>query len=221
MLKLGANASIWLHLLRLPLLLTLMTQIYLLNGPNLNWLGKRDPKIYGSETLAQVEAKVSHRAKAIGLSLIARQSNREGELIDWIQEAMAVRAHGLILNPGAHAHTSYAIRDAMMDAKEAGVPTVEVHISNIYAREPFRHTSVISAEAAAVVNGCGTQGYLFALEFLARQSRPATRKTTGKSASKKSVKKTAKKKTAKKATKKAAKKSARKKSAKKTTRKRR
>ena len=194
-----------------------MAQIYLLNGPNLNWLGKRDPKIYGTETLAQVEARVARRAQSFGLSVTARQSNREGELIDWIQEAMAVRAVGLILNPGAHAHTSYAIRDAMMDAKEAGVPAVEVHISNIYAREPFRHTSVISAEAAAVVNGCGTLGYLLALEYLANRHR-----TTDTTKRKSATKKTAKKATKKKMAKKSVKKSARKKTTrKKTARKRR
>ena len=97
-----------------------MAQIYLLNGANLNWLGRRDPKIYGTDTLALVEARVARRAETLGLAVTARQTNREGELTDWIQEAAAARAVGIILNPGAYAHTSFVLHDSILDAKEAG-----------------------------------------------------------------------------------------------------
>jgi len=139
-------------------------QLLLLNGPNLNMLGQRQPEIYGHETLADVEASVAAAAKAHGFGLRALQSNHEGELVTWIQEARADCA-GLIINPGAYSHTSVAILDALnlFDG-----PVMEVHISNIHKREAFRHHSFVSGRAEAVIAGCGTQGYVFAVERLAR-----------------------------------------------------
>jgi len=138
--------------------------ITLLNGPNLNLLGLRQPEIYGRETLDDVAAKVSDLAEELGLSVRALQSNHEGQLVDWIHEARGSSA-AIIINPGAYSHTSVAILDAL-NAYEG--PVLEVHISNIHKREAFRHHSYVSARAAAVIAGCGTQGYAFALQRLAR-----------------------------------------------------
>ncbi|MCE0505099.1 type II 3-dehydroquinate dehydratase [Roseivivax sp. GX 12232] len=140
------------------------TQITLLNGPNLNLLGQRQPEIYGSETLADVTRDCTQLAERLGFALKARQSNSEGQLVDWIQEARLDSA-GLVINPGAYSHTSVAILDAL-NAFEG--PVMEVHISNIHKRESFRHHSYVSHRADAVIAGAGTQGYLFALERLAR-----------------------------------------------------
>ncbi len=138
-------------------------QILVLNGPNLNMLGSREPDIYGSETLADIEATCRARAEALGLGIEFRQSNGEGELVTWIQEARGTAA-ALIVNAGAYTHTSVAIPDAL---RAAELPVYEVHLSNIYQRETFRHHSYISAVATGVLCGFGAAGYLFALEAAA------------------------------------------------------
>ena len=136
-----------------------MKPIYLMNGPNLNLLGQRQPEIYGAETLADVEAAVAALAGELGLVVEAMQSNHEGQLVDWIQAARLAAA-GIIINPGAYSHTSVAILDAL-NAFEG--PVLEVHISNIHKREAFRHHSFVSQRAEGVIAGFGTQGYLLAL----------------------------------------------------------
>ncbi|MCO4846716.1 MAG: type II 3-dehydroquinate dehydratase [Yoonia sp.] len=141
-----------------------MTQkILVLNGPNLNLLGKREPAKYGSETLADVQATLNGIAAELGLTLQMDQSNSEGTLIDMIHAARATCA-GIVINPGAYSHTSIAILDAL-NAFDGAV--IEVHITNIHAREEFRHHSFVSARANAVIAGCGTQGYGFALRHIA------------------------------------------------------
>ena len=141
-----------------------MRQILLLNGPNLNLLGQRQPEIYGRETLADVVAACTKLAQGFGLSLVAHQSNREYELIDWIHHPRG-QASGIIINPGAFTHTSVALLDAL-NAFEA--PVIEVHISNIHKRESFRHHSYVSLRAEGVIAGCGVQGYELAVQRLAR-----------------------------------------------------
>jgi 3-dehydroquinate dehydratase-2 len=138
--------------------------VLLLNGPNLNLLGQREPHIYGAETLADVERDCAEAAAALGLVLDARQSNHEGQLVDWIQEARGA-AGGIIINPGAYSHTSVAILDAL-SAFEG--PVLEVHVSNIHRREPFRHHSYVSKRADGVIAGFGTDGYRFAVQRMAR-----------------------------------------------------
>ena len=133
--------------------------VTLLNGPNLNLLGLRQPEIYGRETLDDVAAKVSGLAEELGLTVRALQSNHEGQLVDWIHEARGKSA-GIIINPGAYSHTSIAILDAL-NAYDG--PVIEVHISNIHKREAFRHHSYVSTRADGVIAGCGTDGYLLAL----------------------------------------------------------
>lgn len=137
--------------------------VTLLNGPNLNLLGLRQPEIYGRETLDDVAAKVSDLAEELGLSVRALQSNHEGQLVDWIHEARGKSA-GIIINPGAYSHTSIAILDAL-HAYDG--PVLEVHISNIHKREAFRHHSYVSQRADGVIAGCGTEGYLLALRRVA------------------------------------------------------
>jgi 3-dehydroquinate dehydratase-2 len=137
--------------------------ITLLNGPNLNLLGLRQPEIYGRETLDDVASKVADLADELGLRVKALQSNHEGQLVDWIQEARGNSA-GIILNPGAYSHTSVAILDAL-NAYDG--PVLEVHISNIHKREAFRHHSFVSQRADGVIAGCGTEGYLLALRRIA------------------------------------------------------
>lgn len=137
--------------------------IAVLNGPNLNLLGEREPRIYGSATLADVEARTRAYAAQRGYEIDFRQSNHEGVLIDTIQE-LRISAVGFVINAGALTHTSVAIRDAL--ACVAG-PVVEVHISNVHAREEFRRNSYISELAVAVIVGCGTRGYEFAVETIA------------------------------------------------------
>jgi 3-dehydroquinate dehydratase-2 len=136
--------------------------IYVLNGPNLNLLGKRQPDIYGRETLADVEASCREAAKAEGLEIRFHQSNREYELIDWIHEARE-KAAGIVINPAAFTHTSVAILDAL-NAFEG--PVIEVHISNVHKRESFRHHSYVSLRADGVIAGLGTQGYGLAIARL-------------------------------------------------------
>jgi 3-dehydroquinate dehydratase-2 len=138
--------------------------IYLLNGPNLNLLGQREPQIYGHDTLAEVEARCQKLAAGLQLGLECHQSNHEGELIDLIQQARA-RASALIINPGGFTHTSVAIRDAL---QTCAFPIFEVHISNVHQRESFRHHSYVSGVATGVLAGFGTQGYELALQRVAR-----------------------------------------------------
>ena len=138
--------------------------VYVLNGPNLNLLGKRQPHIYGSETLADVEASCRALAGELGLEIRFHQSNREYEIIDWIHEARET-AGGLVINPAAFTHTSVAILDAL---NAFDPPVIEVHISNVHKREAFRHHSYVSLRADGVIAGLGTQGYGLALRRIAQ-----------------------------------------------------
>jgi 3-dehydroquinate dehydratase-2 len=138
------------------------TRIFVLNGPNLNMLGRREPGIYGAKTLEDIEADCLSAGKRLGLAVDFRQTNIEGVLVDWIQEA-ADKADGIVINPGAYTHTSVAIQDAI---RAGGRPVIEVHLSNIFAREEFRHHSYVSPVAAGVICGLGPQGYVLALEAL-------------------------------------------------------
>lgn len=133
--------------------------IYVLNGPNLNLLGKRQPEIYGSDSLEDVEAMCAEIASGFGLAVELLQSNYEGQLVDWIHEARD-EAGGIIINPGAYSHSSIAILDAL-NAFEG--PVIEVHISNIHKREAFRHHSYVSLRADGVIAGCGVEGYALAM----------------------------------------------------------
>ncbi len=137
--------------------------IYVLNGPTLNLLGTREPEIYGRTTLKQIEQMVTARAKTHGLSIVFRQSNHEGELVDWIQEARTSSC-GVILNGAAYTHTSIAIYDAL---KALDFPIIEVHLSNPHAREPFRHRSFVSKVATGVICGLKEQGYIAAVDAMA------------------------------------------------------
>ena len=137
--------------------------VAVLNGPNLNLLGKRQPEIYGGETLADVEAECRRAGAGLGLEIEFRQSNREYEIIDWIHGCRG-RAAGIVINPAAFTHTSVAILDAL-HAFEG--PIIEVHISNVHKREEFRHHSYVSTVASGVIVGCGTQGYTLALQRIA------------------------------------------------------
>jgi 3-dehydroquinate dehydratase-2 len=138
-------------------------RLLLVNGPNLNLLGTRQPEVYGSATLAEIEARVSAVAAESGLQVRSMQSNHEGELVDAIHSARPDCA-GIIINPAAYSHTSVAIADAL---RSIGLPIVEVHLSNIHAREEFRHHSYVSAVADAVVAGAGPLGYDLAVRYLA------------------------------------------------------
>jgi 3-dehydroquinate dehydratase-2 len=139
--------------------------IYVLNGPNLNLLGTREPEIYGSETLDDIAGRLEDRARELGLAVDVRQSNHEGHLIDWLHEAQAEGARAVILNAGAFTHTSIAIPDAV---RAIATPVIEVHLSNPYAREPFRHHSFVSAAARGTITGLGALGYELALDAAAR-----------------------------------------------------
>jgi 3-dehydroquinate dehydratase II len=142
-----------------------MTQpVYILNGPNLNLLGTREPEIYGTETLAGIEAKCVAEAKRLGLSVIFRQTNAEGDLISLVHQARE-DACGILINAGGYTHTSVALHDAL---RMAGVPVIEVHLSNIYKREAFRHHSYVSPAAQGVICGFGGHGYVLALQALAQ-----------------------------------------------------
>lgn len=146
-----------------------MKTVYVLNGPNLNLLGSREPAIYGSATLADVQALCEQACARHGLALAFHQSNHEGALVDWIHEAGRLHAQGklaaLILNAAAYTHTSVALLDAV---KGTGVPLVELHISNVHARESFRHHSYLSAAARAVLCGFGVAGYGLAIDAVAQ-----------------------------------------------------
>jgi len=137
--------------------------IYLLNGPNLNLLGTREPEIYGYDTLADVEARARGRATHHGYKLVFRQSNHEGEIVSWIHEARE-QAAALVINPAAYTHTSVAILDAL---KMLAIPVIELHLSNPHKREPFRHHSYVSLAATAIIAGLGAKGYGVAVDAAA------------------------------------------------------
>ena len=142
------------------------TTIYIRNGPNMNLLGTREPEKYGSATLADVEKLCADTAKRFGLDIVFRQSNQEGELVDWIQEAYAKEAGAVIINPAGYTTTSIAIMDALL-AVNVKLAVIEVHITNIHARESFRQNSYISKAAKAVIAGFGIDGYALAITGLA------------------------------------------------------
>ncbi|NVK16700.1 MAG: type II 3-dehydroquinate dehydratase [Rhodobacteraceae bacterium] len=146
-----------------------MASILVLNGPNLNLLGTRQPEVYGAVTLAMVESACADHAAKLGFEIACLQSNHEGALIDAIHDAKG-RHQGIILNAGAYTHTSIALMDALISV---GIPAVEVHLSNIHAREAFRHTSYISKAALGQICGFGAQGYLLALDALSAHLKSA------------------------------------------------
>ncbi len=141
-----------------------MKTVFVLNGPNLNMLGKREPGIYGTKTLDDIAGDCRQAAASLGLEVDFRQTNNEGDLVSWLQEA-GEKAKGVVLNAGAYTHTSIAIHDAVRAV--APVPVVEVHLSNIHAREPFRHISRIAPHALGMICGFGPIGYTLALQALA------------------------------------------------------
>jgi 3-dehydroquinate dehydratase-2 len=139
--------------------------LFVLNGPNLNLLGTREPEVYGSDTLDDIAGALEDRGRELGLSVDVRQSNHEGHLIDWLHEAQAVSARAVILNAGGFTHTSVALHDAI---KAIVTPVIEVHLSNPQAREPFRRRSLIAPAARGSIAGFGLTGYLLALDAAAR-----------------------------------------------------
>jgi 3-dehydroquinate dehydratase-2 len=139
--------------------------VYVLNGPNLNLLGLREPEVYGSDTLDDIAGRLEDRARELGLAVEIRQSNHEGHLIDWLHEAQAEGAKAVILNPGGYTHTSVALHDAV---KAVSVPVIEVHLSNPQARESFRRRSLVAPVAAGTIAGFGARGYELALDAAAR-----------------------------------------------------
>jgi 3-dehydroquinate dehydratase II len=143
-------------------------KILFLNGPNLNLLGRREPGIYGKATLADIEARVRTKAAQVAAEIDFRQSNSEGELVSWIQEAAGVFG-AIVLNAGAYTHTSIALRDAISGS---GVPTVEIHLSNIHSREAFRHVSMIAGVCRGQISGFGVQSYLLGLEAAVNLNEP-------------------------------------------------
>lgn len=140
-------------------------RVLVLNGPNLNMLGTREPQTYGSQTLADIEKMVIAEGQTIDLEVTCRQSNHEGELVTWIQQCLGTQ-DAIVINPGAYSHTSVAIHDAI---RAVGLPVIEVHLSNIYTREPFRHHSYVSPVALGVICGLGATGYRLALHALAEK----------------------------------------------------
>ena len=141
--------------------------IHILNGPNLNLLGQREPSVYGDQSLSDIERLAGERAKARGFSIVFRQSNHEGQLIDWIHEAGD--SAGIVLNAAAYTHTSIALHDAI---RSIAAPVIEVHLSNISAREPFRHHSTLSPVVHGVIFGFGGNSYCLAIDALADLSTP-------------------------------------------------
>ena len=139
--------------------------VYVLNGPNLNLLGLREPEIYGNDTLDDIAGRLEDRAREIGLAIDMRQSNHEGHLIDWLHEANARAAKAVILNPGGFTHTSVALHDAI---KSITVPVIEVHLSNPHAREAFRHKSYVGSAAKGTIAGFGALSYMLALDAAAK-----------------------------------------------------
>ena len=142
-----------------------MATVYVLNGPNLNLLGTREPEIYGSDTLDDIAGMLEDRARELGLEIDMRQSNHEGHLVDWLHKAQARQAKAVILNAGAFTHTSVALHDAV---KGIATPVIEVHLSNPHAREAFRHKSLIAPVARGTIQGFGALSYLLALDAAAR-----------------------------------------------------
>lgn len=142
-----------------------MDTVFILNGPNLNLLGTREPEIYGHQTLADIESMCEIRAAALGLAISFRQTNHEGVLVDWLHEAKRTGAKAVLLNAAAYTHTSIALLDAI---KATELPVIEVHLSNPHEREPFRHLSYVGMAAAATVQGLGAQSYIIALEQAAK-----------------------------------------------------
>jgi 3-dehydroquinate dehydratase-2 len=142
-----------------------LATVYVLNGPNLNLLGTREPEIYGSDTLDDIAGMLEDRAREVGLEIDMRQSNHEGHLVDWLHEAQARQAKAVILNAGAFTHTSVALYDAV---KAVVTPVIEVHLSNPHAREAFRHSSLIAPVARGTIQGFGALSYLLALDAAAR-----------------------------------------------------
>lgn len=143
-------------------------KVLFLNGPNLNLLGHREPEVYGRTTLADVEARVRGRAETLGANIDFRQSNHEGELVQWIQEAKGV-VDAIVINAAAYTHTSIAIRDAI---SAVGIPTIEIHLSNVHAREEFRHRSKIAAVCKGVIAGFGPVSYVLGLEAAVNLNAP-------------------------------------------------
>lgn len=141
------------------------TTVFVLNGPNLNLLGLREPEIYGADTLDDIAGQLEDRARELGLEIDMRQSNHEGHLVDWLHEAQALAARAVILNAGAYTHTSVALLDAI---KAVRTPVIEVHLSNPHTREDFRHTSLVGRAARGTIAGFGALSYLLALEAAAR-----------------------------------------------------
>ena len=141
--------------------------LWLLHGPNLDRLGRREPEIYGRQTLAEVDEACAGLASSLGFALQARQSAHEGALIGWLHEAADTGAAGVVINPGGYTHTSVALRDAIA---AIDVPVVEVHLSNVHAREPFRHVSLTAAACVGTISGLGAEGYLAALRYLAARA---------------------------------------------------
>ena len=141
------------------------TTIFVLNGPNLNLLGLREPEIYGSDTLDDIAGQLEDRAQALGLSIDMRQSNHEGHLVDWLHEAQATGAKAVLLNAGAYTHTSVALLDAI---RSITTPVIEVHLSNPHTREEFRHVSFVGRAAKGTICGFGATSYLLALEAAAQ-----------------------------------------------------
>ena len=139
-------------------------KILFINGPNLNLLGTREPQIYGSVTLPQIDASIKERGPKLGISVSTFQSNHEGAIIDRIQEARGEGVEGIVINPGGFTHTSVAIRDALLGVD---IPFVECHVSNVHAREPWRHHSYFQDKAQAIIAGFGAYGYVAALEWWA------------------------------------------------------
>jgi 3-dehydroquinate dehydratase-2 len=139
--------------------------VFVLNGPNLNLLGTREPEIYGSDTLDDIAGRLEDQARALGLTIDMRQSNHEGHLVDWLHEANARNARAAILNAGAFTHTSIALHDAI---KAIAVPVIEVHLSNPHAREGFRHTSFVGMAAKGTIAGFGALSYALALDAAAK-----------------------------------------------------
>ncbi len=140
-----------------------MSKILVINGPNLNMLGTREPGIYGTETLSDIEKLCTKEAKAVGFKIECRQSNHEGEIVTWIQQAELQGFTGIVINGGAYTHTSIAIMDALYILS---IPVIEVHITNIFKREEFRHVSLISPASTGMISGFGTDGYRLAIQAI-------------------------------------------------------